>query len=155
MIIEGIDKFPMCETKVVSLWPTSKDEAEGELGAGGRTYVVKVTYDEGSRVWVRVKVASDIDDEDSIQPAALEVARRGLEDPAWAPLVIDPRDGETIYTATFTCDLSADAVDRFLTQAKNFLDENGDEVARIIAGDDGSGPQGIDSLFSGLFGSED
>lgn len=150
MIIDTSDKnngIQLYDTKTVNLWPTTKENAEGELEVNGKEYLVRVKTGDTPHVWVRVEIANDMDgNEDAIESAAAEVARRGLADPLWAPLAIDLRDGETIYTATFTCDRSAAAIDRFLTQAKDFLEEHGDEVEGIIKGGGDEADEDVDGF---------
>lgn len=139
MIIKSADEALTYKSSVIDgLWPVSDECAEGELVVGERTYDVAITREEGTMTKARVRIASSIPDKDAIEHAALECAQRGLADPAWEPLVVDPNDGETVYATTMTVNPSSEALDRFFIQARDFLLAHGDEVDAIIACDEDS-----------------
>lgn len=117
---------------VVDLFPSGLSGAEGLLLVSGKTYRVQVDRDKGKRVWARVSIASQIANEGRRKAAFDEVARRGASDLAWSLLSVDARDGEMLYSVTHTCDMSPEALDRFLLSAKEFLEQNGEELDRII-----------------------
>lgn len=117
---------------VVDLFPSGLSEAEGLLLASGKTYRVQVDRDRGKRVWARVSITSQIANEGRRKAAFDEVAHRGASDLAWSLLSVDARDGEMLYSSTHTCDTSPEALDRFLLSAKEFLEQNGEELDRII-----------------------
>lgn len=143
MIIEDLNSFPILGTKLVDLWPSTKERSEGVLRVATRDYPVKVTYEPDKRVWARVVVAKELDAVD-MEDVALKVAAKGLADEMWRPLCVDPRDGETLYSTTLTYDLTSDAIDRFLDQAIRFLEERGDEVDDVLGRGSSSDDQPID-----------
>lgn len=118
---------------VVDLFPSSRNEGVGELEVGERDYGVKVLYEVGKRLWVRVIIDDGIARDAQRRFAFYEVARRGLSDPTWEPLCVDPRDGETVYSVTMTTDISRESLDGFLESARSFLENNGDELRSILS----------------------
>ena len=143
MVIEDLNSFPILGTKLVDLWPSTKECSEGVLRIASRDYPVKVTCEPDRRIWVRVVVAKELDAVD-VEDIALKVAAKGLADEIWRPLCVDPRDSETLYSATLTYDLTSDAIDRFLDQAIRFLEERGDEVDEVLGRGSSSDDQPID-----------
>ena len=119
---------------VVDLFPSGLSGAEGLLLASGRAYRVQVDRDRGKRVWARVAITSQIANAGLRRAAFDEIARRGASDRAWSLLSVDARDGETLYSVTHTCDMSPEALDRFLLSAKEFLEQNGEELDGIVGG---------------------
>lgn len=121
-------------SNVLDLFPCGLSEAEGTLSAGDERYRVKVNLERGKRVWARVIICQGIEDDGRRREAFYEVARKGIESSEWAPLCVDPRDGETLYSATFNCDLSSEALDRFLGAARDFLECNHEELEQFLGG---------------------
>lgn len=135
MLVNNLGDIEVCRSTVAELWPTSGESAGGFLSVGEWDYRVVVAYEEGRRWWIRVVVVRSIDDERLRENAALEIARRGLEDEEWRNLAVDLRDGETVYTTTLTCDLTVEALDRFLLAARDFLTRNGRAIQAILDGE--------------------
>ena len=134
MIVDRSELDPVFASEEVELFPVGREEAEGTLVADGREHLVRVRHEERRLALVRVQVIAETPGGfDDRAPAVVAVAERGLRDEAWAPLCMDPRDGETLYVAKLTCDVTAAAVDRVLRAARGFVEEHGDEV-RAIAG---------------------
>lgn len=134
MIIEDMNSFPIIDTKLVDLWPSTKEDSEGTLRCGVREYPVRVTHDPDWRVWARVVVAKGLGSADT-EGIALKVAAKGLSNDIWRPLCVDVRDGETLYSTTLTYDMTSEAMDRFFDQAIRFLTEYGSEVDAILGRD--------------------
>lgn len=135
MIVDRSELDPVFASEEVELFPVGRDEAEGTLVADGRELLVRVRHEERRLALVRVQVIAETPGEfDDRAPAVVAIAERGLRDEAWAPLCMDPRDGETLYVAKLTCDVTSAAVDRALRAARGFVEEHGDEVRAIVGG---------------------
>lgn len=120
-------------SRVVDLFPIAPDKAVGTLWVGTRSYPVKVSRNRHRRVWARVQVLKEIEDGERCERVAIEVARKSASNALWRPLSVDPNDGEVAYTATFTCDLTSETLDRLLGAAKEFLERNGAELDALLA----------------------
>lgn len=139
MIIKDETMPAFARSEVAELWVTGKNSAAGTLSVGEWDYDVSVTSEEGRRIWARVHLAKRIEGEERRKRAMLAIAHLGLSDDVWRPVAVDARDGEVLYSATLTCDLTSEALDRFFSAARAFLLEHGGEVDAVIRGDFGPG----------------
>lgn len=150
MFSETITGSRRMSSKIVDLYPSARNEGEGTLVVGGRGYRVSVLYEKGRRLWARVTVSAEIDDESRRRNAFYEIAHRGMSDASWRPLCVDPSDGETTYSTTITSGISEISLDEFLSSAREFLEQNGHEVSEIVGDVDsssvGDGDDGLDIL---------
>lgn len=122
---------------IVDLFPLNEETATGTLEAGGRVFPVTVTYEKQRRLRARVQIAEDIKKNeclDSRSRAFYAAALLALDNPAFRRLGIDPRDGEVLYSATITCDMTTDALDRFFADARAFIESNLVTLDRLIEG---------------------
>ena len=138
MILKDTSQVDTLQNSEVELIPTNYDSdsktlrAEGTLLVGGRGYRVIVDSNAGFRVWARVQLAKTVRG-DTYKLAELVGEKGHAEGEPWACLCTDPRDGETIFTTTLTCDLTGEALGRFLAYARDFLERNCTKVDDLIA----------------------
>lgn len=143
MAIVSIDEMPVLSCSVVDFWPSTNDRYEGILVVGKNCFETSVVdEDDPRRLCVLIRIASDISDERKRDAATLTIAKRSLSEQRWRYLSVDPRDGEVVYGTTFTCDFSVAALDKFLYDARDFLDEHAGEIETLI--------ESSCSRFSGL-----
>lgn len=132
---------PMESVSAISLQQTEKGTFRGVLevtsasGGQGRELPVTVIHDPGERVWIRVRVKNAVTDKEDRKRISHQLASNALSlGGGWRYLAADWRDGEILFSATVSCDLSGEAVDRFLDTAKEFLSKNWAELSELIEG---------------------
>lgn len=138
--MQPIEKNPIQNVKAVHLHQTIKNVFKGTLKVSmydecpDLELPVTVTYDPGKRIWVRVQVEEGIADKEHRRRVSRKLASNALtkDDSRWRYLATDWRDGEVAFSATFSCDLTDDAVNRFFALVISFLEENWAELNEII-----------------------
>lgn len=131
----GVGKL---DSNVVDLFPNGSKQARGNLDVDGRIYKVIVAVDKGRTIWARIRISERMLAQSCREKVLLEVASRGLKDRQWIPLVVDVRDGEVAYSTTLVCDLTNEALDRFLLSGKEFLHQYREELESLICDESSS-----------------
>lgn len=132
---------PMESVSAISLQQTEKGTFRGVLevtsasGGQGRELSVTVIHDPGERIWIRVRVKNAVTDKEDRKRISHQLASNALSlGGGRRYLAADWRDGEVLFSTTFSCDLSSEAVDRFLDMAKGFISKNRAELTELIEG---------------------
>lgn len=132
MIVNSKEELATSASVVADLQPVSKALTEGTLSVGEWDYRVRISHNDDRRWWVRVQLADEIKDPKEREYMFIEVARRGMVFEEWRPLCVDATDGELSYTTTLSCDMSTEALDRFLTAARDFIERHHGELDQIL-----------------------
>lgn len=133
MIISSYDDIPYFTCKSAEIRPKSKTEYSGRFEAEGKTFTINILDERNekksvSRVWARIGLVKQKPEGKAIR-FALDIAAKQKTDPAFIPVKVDLRDGETSYMQTWTRNYPDDeAMDRFVEACKSFIQDHFDEI---------------------------
>ncbi|WP_350454158.1 hypothetical protein [Slackia heliotrinireducens] len=138
MIINSYNDIPYFSCKAAEIRPENKTDHFGTFVAAGESFTIKIVNAHSDderfpRVWARVELIDKVA-KDRVDDYACKVAAKAIADPAFAPVKVDLRDGETAYMKTWTCRYPDDeAMDAFIMQAKDFIEAHIGELRALSA----------------------
>ena len=133
MIISSYDDIPYFTCKSAEIRPKSKTEYSGRFEVEGKAFTINILDERNekesvSRVWARVDLVKQKPEGEVIR-FALDIAEKQKTDPAFIPVKVDLRDGETSYMQTWTRDYPDDeAMASFIEGCKSFIRDHFDEI---------------------------
>ena len=138
MLLDSYNDIPYINCTAAKIRPKDKTGHSGTFEAAGETFTIKIVNardddERFPRVWARVELIDKVA-KDRVDDYACEVAAKAIADPAFAPVKVDLRDGETAYMKTWTCRYPDDeAMDAFIMQAKDFIEAHIGELRALSA----------------------